>query len=149
METETPTLLSRFRDGDEEAFWTLFDAHAPFLQARIRHRLAPLLRRKVSIADVLQETRIVAFERRDTFDGQDRDDFRKWLLGIADLKARQVVDAHADTKKRAVNREVSKDRRIDTAHFTGQGPSPSQEAMANELDAFAREALANLPLPGH
>ena len=68
MTADFTSLIRRFRDGDEEAFRTLFDAQAGLLQARIHPRMAVALKRKVSVQDVLQEARIVAFERRQRFE---------------------------------------------------------------------------------
>ena len=138
------TLIRRFRQGDGEAFRVLFDRHAEFLQKRIQGLLAPLMQRKVSIADLLQETRIVAFERREDFEG-DTVAFRRWLVAIAERKARSAVQRYVGTARNAAGREVSRDRRLDTADFTGRGPSPSQMAIASELHDFAKDALETLP----
>ena len=56
-------LIDRLHGGDEEAFQVLFERHAERIRARIRRRLPDRLERKVSVADVLQETMLVAFQK--------------------------------------------------------------------------------------
>ncbi len=144
MQADDTSLIRSFREGDEEAFQALFEPHVGVLQARIQPRMAQALRRKVSVADVLQETRIVAFELREGFDGGTASDFRNWLLAIADRKIRQAVALHVRSPKRALNREVSRAQRMETACAPGREPSPSQQAIASELESIAREALRKL-----
>ena len=66
-------------------------------------------------------------------------------MGIAERKVRGAVQWHVGTAKRAAGREVSRDRRADTAHVAGNGPSPSQLAVASELSGLVGEALGRLP----
>ena len=134
-------MIRQLRDGDEKAFQALFDGCTASLQARINRGMSPLLQRKVSVRDVLQEARIAAFELRCDFSGHTADDFRNWLVAIVDHRIRHVVDAYVDTAKRAVNREVSRPHRMDTAHAAGCEPTPSQHAIAAELRDLAEKAL--------
>ena len=48
-------LISRAQGGDQEAWRELVTAYAPEMRRRIRKRLSPRLRRRVSESDVLQE----------------------------------------------------------------------------------------------
>jgi DNA-directed RNA polymerase specialized sigma24 family protein len=61
-------LVALYRAGDEDAFQQLFEPYAPLLRRRAARGLAPAILRKVSMADLVQETRIVAFERRADFE---------------------------------------------------------------------------------
>lgn len=143
MQSES-ALIQRYREGDEEAFRALFEGYVPALNARIQRRLVPLVLRKVSIRDVLQDIRIIAFERRDIFRGESKDEFRKWLLGIASRHLGSVVQHYAQTGKRAANHEISRDRRNDTNLVAGNGPTPSQNAVGREAEQLAGRALAGL-----
>ena len=144
MRPNCDALISKYQEGDEDAFSALFDAQAPLLSSRIQRRLAPLIQRKVSIRDVLQDVRIVAFRLRGQFTGSSSDDFRRWLGGIVERQLRRAVHHHAGTLRRAVGREVSQPYRPDTAHAPARAASPSQEAIAVELEELARKALDKL-----
>jgi RNA polymerase sigma-70 factor (ECF subfamily) len=137
-------LVGRARDGDEEAFRELFEAHAGLLTGRIGRGLPNRLRRRVSVADVLQETRIVAHRRLGAFD-PDRGPFRNWLLGIADNNVRSATRRHAGPARKAGRAEISHGARPDTANLPGNGPSPSEVAMSAELCEQLRQAVASLP----
>ena len=144
MTDDFESLIRRFRDGDEEAFQELFEAQEDLLRARINPRMATALKRKVSVQDVLQETRIAAFENRSRFDGRTSTDFRRWILGIVERKIRQVLGSYLGTGKREVGREGSRAQREDTAQAVGAEPSPSEEAISGELARLAKQALEML-----
>ena len=55
-------LLDRTRAGDEGVLETLFERHERVLRASLRRMIAPSLRRKVSVSDALQQTRLAAVE---------------------------------------------------------------------------------------
>jgi len=138
-------LVQRVRDGDERAFGVLFERYAERLRGRIRRRMSPALLRKVSVADVLQESRIVAFRRFEEFECRGDDAVPRWLGRIAELKAREAVRQYGGTAKRAAGREVSRHERAATEQFAGPQASPSQMAAAAELRDLARAAFARLP----
>jgi RNA polymerase sigma-70 factor (ECF subfamily) len=139
-------LIRKFREEkDERAFETLFERHAADLEARIRHVLPPAVRRRVSVADVLQEARITAFARCPEFEPRVEGGPRGWLLRIAELKARAAFRRHAGTAKRAAGREVPHGGRRNTSSFAALGPSPSEAASAREQRDAALRALEALP----
>ena len=148
MTTESqPTeseLIRRFQAGDEEAFRLLFEPCTNALQARAEIRLAKALRRRLSVADVLQEARITAFNCRHKLEDRGPDSFRNWLLGIVDMEANLGIQRHAGAAKRSVEREVSRSYRLDTVNYPGSGPSPSQDAVGAEAVDLARQAMATL-----
>ncbi len=145
MHTDCDSVIRRYLEGDEEAFRTLLDPQTPALLARIGRRMAPLLKRKVSVQDVLQEVSIVAFERRTTFTGRTREDFNRWIGTIADRSIQGQVNRHAGTHKRALYNEISRPGRGDTAQVVGSVPSPSQQAIGSETEELAEKALEQLP----
>jgi len=139
------TLIRRFRDGDEEAFRILFDSCANALRARIEHWMPKALKRRLSVADVLQEVMIIAFEQRTDLEDRGAGSFRKWLLGITDLKARQAFYKHTAQAKRSIDREISRKYRAETAGYAGKITSPSQAAICSELKDLAKKAMNSLP----
>ena len=138
-------LLRRYRAGDGEALWELCRRVEPLLRRRVEQRIPRRLRRRVSVADILQEARLAAFERRDAFEERGPDAFRRWILGIVDNKALRAVRDHRGVAKRDQGREVTRGERVDTQFLSGQTPSPSQVYVASELAELAREAMKALP----
>jgi len=138
-------LIRRFRAGDGEALCALFDRHEGLLRDRAARHLPARLRRRHSISDVLQESRIVAFRRGGDFEPRDEHSLRNWLLEIVERKARRAVQRHDAVAKRSISREVTRTQRPETAKFEGAVPSPSQVAMAAELAEQAKMAMSRLP----
>jgi RNA polymerase sigma-70 factor (ECF subfamily) len=145
MNPSDQTLLGHAQAGDADAFEQLLQRYTRMLASYVRQWLPASLQRKVSVADVLQETRIVAFERVATFELHDERSIRNWLIKIVELTVREKVRRFAGTAKRAAGREVTRGRRPDTAQFHGRGPSPSEAAIASELAMLAQRALHGLP----
>jgi RNA polymerase sigma-70 factor (ECF subfamily) len=138
-------LVRRAKAGDEAAFGELFDRHAGDVAAVVRRRIAPALLRKTSISDVLQETRIVAFAKCAAFEDRGDGAFRAWILGIAEMHVRRTLRHYGADGKRAAGREVTRGARGETAGFAARGPSPSEVAIADELQATALRVLGTLP----
>ena len=146
--TDSPTdatLLCRARAGDAAAFSVLFERHVPRLEGLVRGRLPPGVRHRISVSDVIQETRIAALAKCSTFDDRGEGAFRAWLCGVAEMQVRRTLRHHLGTGKRAAGREVKQNGRGSTAEVAGRGPSPSEVAIAGELHAKALRALASLP----
>lgn len=138
-------LLARARDGDAAALQVLFDRHRGAIEARIRRFLPRAVQRKVSVSDVVQEARILAFARTGQFEPTREGAYRAWLIRIAELKAREALRAHAGTSKRAVGREVSRGDASAALDGVANGPTPSQAAMTAETRDEVLRVLAALP----
>ena len=138
-------LIRRYQAGDEEAFASLFEGCSSLLSARIGERLGRKLGRRVSVDDVLQETRIIAYRRHADFIGESCADLQRWWIGIAENRVRRVVALHGRAEIRSVGREVSRDARPATALFRGNGPTPSEEAIGEETQEMVLRALCSLP----
>jgi RNA polymerase sigma-70 factor (subfamily 1) len=138
-------LIRRIQDGDERAFGLLFGRHVAALRDRARRWLPVKLQRKVSVSDILQETRLVVLRRCLDFEHKGDGSVRNWLLRIVERKVRDVVRAYKGTAKRTVEREVSRDRRAETANLPSKVPTPSEVASAKELARLARQAMQALP----
>ena len=144
-ELDGAELIRRFRGGDERAFQILFNRYGRLLSQRIRDHLPDRLRRRVAVSDVLQESLLVAYKRREDFEDRGEEAFRHWLLSIVELKARESVRRHDGTQKRSARREVTRSGRGSTTQFGARQASPSQVAVGVELDDLAKRALAALP----
>ena len=138
-------LFRRFQEGDQASLQLLFERCGKRLQGLVDRQLPNRLRRRVSVADVLQEARLAVVQRCLDFEDRGPGSFRKWLFGIVGNKVRETLRHHAGTKKRATDREVSRGMRPDTAQFTAKGPSPSEVAVASELAERIRAAMDALP----
>ena len=136
-------LVRRMREGDPWAFEHLFEPHEEALRARIAQILPASLRRRESVSDALQETRITALARCASFEERHENALRAWLLRIAELKALATVRRHSAVK-RAASREASGSGLVD--EIAGRdSASPSQAVMRAELGALVRTALETLP----
>ncbi len=138
-------LIRRAREGDERSFGLLCERYAGSLRAQVRRSLPASLRRKLSASDILQEAYLTSFQRLAGFEDRGDGSFGAWISRIAAYKVREAVRAYGGTAKRAVDHEVSRTRRGDTANFAARGPTPSEEAVAGELREAASEALVTLP----
>lgn len=138
-------LVERIRGGDEDAFALLFDRYADAIRRRAAGWMPGNLQRKVSVADVVQETRIIAFERMADFEHRGEGSFRNWVLRIAQLRVRNLLQHYGGTAKRDLGHEVTRARRGETAAHAARDPTPSQLVMARELEELARRAMEMLP----
>lgn len=145
QETSEAELVARAGAGDEPAFERLVERHAAALERFAERRLPLRLRRRVSVADVLQEARIVALARCAEFRHQGDASFRNFLFGVVENKVREAVRAHEATAKRSLLREVTQDARPATGEFPGREPSPSEVVVGIEARERADRALRLLP----
>jgi RNA polymerase sigma-70 factor (ECF subfamily) len=84
MSGPTRDLIERAKAGDRLAFDTLARCYQGDLEAAVRARLGPGLRKKIEVADVVQETLLKAFESIASFEDRGEGSFPRWLRGIAD-----------------------------------------------------------------
>lgn len=138
-------LIRRAQSGDEDSWAQLVEQHTAGLRRRIRSRLSPPVRRRISDSDVVQETWMVANRRLQDFESQGPGSFQAWLGAIAEHTARGFVKRHARAAKRDARTEVTRGARVETAHFAGRRPTASAEAMGRELRGRIGEAMAVLP----
>jgi RNA polymerase sigma-70 factor (ECF subfamily) len=138
-------LFGRFQNGDETALAELFSRHRTKAQAIVGARVPKRMRRRVAVSDVLQEAELAVFCRQSVFEDRGPGSFRKWYFAIAENKLRETLRHHGGAQKRAVHNEVSRDGRPMTNEIRGNGPSPSDAAMAAEFIEQMRATLATLP----
>jgi len=138
-------LVRRAQAGDEPSFAQLIECHRAPLVAFVAQRIPQVLRRKISAEDVLQEASITAYVKLAGFQYRGEGAFRAWLGRIAQLKLQEAVRRFAGTAKRGAVAEVSRGARRDTQQFAAPQGTPSEHAMAHELEERVQRALERLP----
>jgi RNA polymerase sigma-70 factor (ECF subfamily) len=138
-------LVERAAAGDEAAFERLVLRHTQAVQRFAERRLPDRLRRRVSVADVVQEARLAAHESLEQFEDRGDGAFRTWLLAIVEHKVRDAIRRHEVSARRSLGRETPRGARADTRHFVGRQATPSQVAIGAETAERAKEVLRRLP----
>lgn len=126
------------------------DRYRNYLQLLAKAEIAPQIRRRVEPSDMVQETLIEAFQKREQFTGQTEGELAQWLRKIL---LHNVLDATRAVrrKKRDVGREqVLGGMLHDSAsHLAGMlaadQTSPSQKASNVEQVVRLADALSQLP----
>jgi RNA polymerase sigma-70 factor (ECF subfamily) len=137
-------LMRGIRRGDETAFRALFERHEASLAKLVRRIVSDGMLRKVSVADILQETRMHAYGGREGYDPA-KGSPAAWLVGIARHRALEAARRHGGAEMRRFQREVTRGNRKDTADFAHPGPSPSEAAVSLETAERVRAAMDALP----
>jgi RNA polymerase sigma factor (sigma-70 family) len=145
MAVKEEELARRFREGDPAALEALLASCDADLRRAAERGLPASLRRRVSVADVMQEARFAAYEARGGFEFRGDGSFRRWAVGIAVKKALMAVRAHLGTGKRSARREGGGPDDPTVSRIASPGPTPSEIAVAGELEECARRALRSLP----
>jgi RNA polymerase sigma-70 factor (ECF subfamily) len=122
----------------------------PYLRLLVRLQLGPRLQGKVDPSDVVQQTLLEAYRKRQQFRGGSQEEWLAWLRQSLAHNLADSLRAFGQAK-----RDVACERSLDAvlAHSSlrlGQwlvdgGPSPSQEAERHERALLLAEALASLP----
>jgi RNA polymerase sigma factor (sigma-70 family) len=137
-------LVRRAQAGDERSFAHLIEAHRAPLAAFVASRIPRFLTRKITAEDVLQDASMTAYARLGEFECRGDGAFRAWLWEIARRKLQEAIRRFAGTAKRGGAAELSRGARRDTRHFVAQQGTPSEYAMATELEERVQHALGRL-----
>lgn len=137
-------LVQRAQNGDEPSFAALLEAYRAPLTAFVAGRIPRSLQRKITPEDVLQDAAITAHTRLGTFEHRGEGAFRAWLWQITQLKLQEAIRRYARTAKRGAVAELSRGARRDTHQFVARQASPSEHAMAGELEERVQRALQRL-----
>jgi RNA polymerase sigma-70 factor, ECF subfamily len=121
-----------------------------YLHILTRLQLGPGSSSNLDASDIVQETLLHAYQKRDQFRGDDDAARAKWLRAIL---ARNVADAmrFQRSKKRDIARETSLQAELDCssdslgAWLIAEQSTPSEQAMRHELAVNLANALARLP----
>jgi RNA polymerase sigma-70 factor (subfamily 1) len=115
-------------------------------------QLGPRLRGKVDASDLVQQTLLEAYEKREQFRGSSEGEHLAWLRCILAHNLADMLRAF-DQEKRDVKRERSLEADLARSSLwlgrclQDAGPSPSQKAEGHERALQVAEALALLPEP--
>lgn len=137
-------LVRNAQAGDEFSFAQLLDSYRAPLTAYIAGRIPRSLRRKITAEDVLQDTHVTAYARLGGFEHRGEGAFRAWLFQIAQFKLQETVRRFAGTAKRGAADELSRGLRRDTQQFAAAEGTPSEHAMAGELEERVQRAMDRL-----
>jgi RNA polymerase sigma-70 factor, ECF subfamily len=121
-----------------------------YLHILTRLQLGPGSSIKLDASDIVQETLLHAYQKRDQFRGNGDAARAKWLRAIL---ARNVADAMRSQgrQKRDIARETSLQAELDSssdslgAWLAAEQSTPSEQAMRHELAVNLANALARLP----
>jgi RNA polymerase sigma-70 factor, ECF subfamily len=121
-----------------------------YLHILARLHLGPGSSSRLDASDIVQETLLHAYRKRDQFRGNDDRARAKWLRTIL---ARNVADAMRcqGRMKRGIARRTSLQAELDSssdslgAWLLADQSTPSQQAMRHELAVQLANALARLP----
>ena len=135
-------LFARARAGDQDAWAALFHECYPKVRRAVRRRINGPLRRFVDSTDIANDVFGELAEKAERFRFDTVEEVRAFLF---DAAHKRVIDEHRrrQTRKRDANRELPmRDGPFGfgpEAISSGE-PTPSQVAVANEVDERLREA---------
>jgi RNA polymerase sigma-70 factor (ECF subfamily) len=121
-----------------------------YLRLLARLQIDPRLRSKLDPSDVVQETLLIAYTKRDQFRGQTDAEMAAWLRQILANNLAQALRRFG-RQQRDVALERSLEQAVEqsSAHLESwladQHAAPAEQALRNEQLVHLAEALAQLP----
>jgi RNA polymerase sigma-70 factor, ECF subfamily len=146
MAENSETLISRASQGDDDAFGILMERHLPALQAFIRLRMDPRLRRWETVSDVSQSVCREALKNLNRFTYRGEAAFRHWLFTAAVRKLVEKDRYHRAAKRNPELLETNAprsglDRDPVAREICRALGSPSEQAIGREMQERIEEAL--------
>jgi RNA polymerase sigma-70 factor (ECF subfamily) len=144
---ETCGLLERIEGGDGAALEALLLRHRPELCSFVELHIDPRLRARVDASDVVQEAQLEMVRRMDDFLSRKPMPFRLWLRKNAYERLLNLRRDHVGRQRRSTSREVPQADRSSVLlarPLLARGASPSQQAVARELEERISRAVAEL-----
>lgn len=147
-------LLESARQGDRQSLGDLLQAYNNYLQILASTQLDRRLQRRLSPADLVQDTLLAAQRDFPDFRGQSEREMLGWLRQILINSLHRAIEVHLKAGKRDLRREVSLDelsQGVDRsaanfgAMLASDGTSPSSPVRARERSVALANELAKLP----
>jgi RNA polymerase sigma-70 factor (ECF subfamily) len=126
------------------------EEYREYLRLLARVQLSPALRTKVDPSDVVQETLLRAYERRDQCRGQTEGEYAAWLRQILVHQLTDVVRRFGAAGRELVRERSLEDALRDSAvrlerWLAADSPRPDQRAAREEDLVWLAVTLAELP----
>ncbi|MCG8409045.1 MAG: sigma-70 family RNA polymerase sigma factor [Phycisphaerales bacterium] len=145
-------LLSRVKQGDEQALAELFSTHRERLRRMVHFRLDPRLYGRLDADDILQQAYLDATKRIGHFHGDASASFFVWLRLIVTQTLIDVHRQHLGAQMRDAGREIAERgaRYSQTTSFSlaanllGTLTSPTLAARREELAKLLRDTLEEM-----
>lgn len=146
MADNSEYLISQASQGDDRAFGALMDRHLAALQAFIRLRMDPRLRRWETVSDVSQSVCREALKNLENFTYRGEAAFRHWLFTAAVRKLVEKDRYHRAAKRNPDLLETnaprsSMNREPVAREICGILGSPSEQAIGREMQERIEHAL--------
>ncbi len=135
MSTEplSQALIQRAIEGDRSAFEELVGAFEGRIRAFIQARIQPASRGQLDLDEILQDTFVRAFRSMGSFRGENPEEFRRWLTGVANKTVLRAE--HEARRHRALEIHPG---------LTAKGISPSKALQREERRNRLQEAIDSL-----
>jgi RNA polymerase sigma-70 factor (ECF subfamily) len=144
----TRRLLAAVRAGDRAALGDLLARHRPAMRDLVALHLDPRAAARADPSDVVQEAQADMARRIDDYLAREPMPFHLWARKTAYERLLDLHRNHLRRGRRAVGREAHRPDRSSlllARPLLAAGPSPSQEAEANELAERVARAVGGLP----
>jgi RNA polymerase sigma-70 factor (ECF subfamily) len=140
--SDTAQLLRQWHGGDRSALEALLAQDLPWIEARVRRRLGPLLHAKAETSDYVQDAVLEVLRYTPRFVISDRGKFRALLSRIVENVLRDQHDRFS-AYRRALHRErpLPADSQLVLDPPAQGALSASQAAQKDEWEAWIRLAL--------
>lgn len=145
---DTRRLLDAVRGGDRAALGDLLARHRAGMRDLVALHLDPRAAARADPSDVVQEAQADMARRIDDYLARDPMPFRLWARKTAYERLLDLHRNHLRRGRRAAGREAPLPDRsslLVARPLLARGPSPSQEAEANELAERVAGAVGRLP----
>jgi RNA polymerase sigma-70 factor (ECF subfamily) len=139
-----PSLLSRARRGDREAFTEMVTPYVPTLIQRARR----VTGNTADAEDVRQETLLKAWSRLDQFSGscdENTDDFRAWLARIAGNTSIDTLRQRRDGKHLSLEEPRGNSEESLATLLATPTADPEEQCARREMGRMLADAILHLP----
>ncbi|HUE44222.1 MAG TPA: sigma-70 family RNA polymerase sigma factor [Candidatus Sulfotelmatobacter sp.] len=139
-----PTLISRARRGDREAFTEMVSPYVPTLLQRARRVTGNV----ADAEDVRQETLLKAWSRLDQFSGscdENTDDFRAWLARIAGNTSIDTLRQRRDGKHLSLEEPRGNSEESLASLLEAKSANPEEQCARREMGRMLADAILQLP----